>query len=131
MPATTLTGSRCPPVSPAPRPRPSRRAALLSLLWLSGCGTSERRFEVVGIERMCEAAAACAGSFEATTCVDRLRSTDRSDCDYDPKAAGDCMAEVEEAECGTVAPYGIAQLQLPSACLEVYGCDWIDFTLEP
>jgi len=89
---------------------------------LVACGWSEQRFEVVGIERLCEAASACAGTFDAPTCVDRLRDGDRSDCDYDPKAARACADEVEAAGCTEEDVFGISTLAMPESCLGVWAC---------
>ncbi len=95
---------------------------------LVACGWSERRFEVEGIERLCEAASACAGTYAAETCVDRLRTTDRSACDFDPRAARDCGAQIEEAACTEIAPFGISELALPESCTAAYDCPWIELS---
>lgn len=104
------------------------RWALLAIA--AGCGWSERRFEVEGIERLCEAAASCAGTYEASICVDRLRTADRSSCAYDGAAAADCAAEIEQAACVEIEPFGLYELTIPQACLDAYGCDWIDLAPE-
>lgn len=96
---------------------------------LVACGWSERRFEVVGIERLCEAASACAGTYDTATCVDRLRSTDRSACDFDPGAARECSAASEEATCAVLEPFGVSELTVPEPCLAVYDCAWIDLSV--
>ena len=95
---------------------------------LVACGWSERQFEVVGIERLCGAASACAGTYDTDTCVDRLRATDRSGCDYDPAAARDCGAALEGASCAVIEPFGVSELAVPETCLTVYDCAWIDLS---
>lgn len=95
---------------------------------LVACGWSEQRFEVVGIERLCEAASTCAGTYDTPTCVDRLRATDRSACDFDPQAAKDCVAEVEEAACTPIEPFGVSELAVPEACAVAWDCPWIDLS---
>jgi hypothetical protein len=97
-------------------------------LWvlLAGCGWSETKFEVEGIGALCDAASSCAGYYDADACYDALRATDRSGCDYDPKAARACADELESASCqpvGTNLP--LEQLVVPDACVEVYSCEWI------
>lgn len=106
---------------------------IFPLALLIGCGWSERKFEVVGVQRLCEAAAACAGTYDPQTCVDRLRSSDRSGCDYDGAAARECAEQVEDAACAQVAPFDLYELAIPEACDRVWdGCDWIDLSaLDP
>ena len=98
------------------------------LILLVGCGWSERRFEAVGIERLCEAASACAGTYDASTCIDLLRSSDRSACDFDPAAARDCGHEADEAACAEVAPFGIWEITVPESCFGAYDCAWIELS---
>src|SRR5690349_20594325 len=100
-----------------------RQIAMCSgLLFVTSCGWSERRFEVVGIERLCERAAKCAGTYDAATCVDRLRTADRSSCTYDGAAAADCASQVEEAACKETEPFGLSELEIPEPCVETYDC---------
>ncbi|MEQ1571140.1 MAG: hypothetical protein ABMA64_36255 [Myxococcota bacterium] len=98
------------------------------LLALIGCGWSERRFEVDGIDQLCEAAAACAGTYDAATCVDLLRTTDREGCAYDAAAAADCVDGLDGAACETIEPFGVTELALPPACAEVWDCAWLDLS---
>lgn len=106
------------------------RHSIVWFLGLSACGWSQQRFEIVGIERLCEAAASCAETYETSTCVDRLRSTDRTSCTYDARAAGDCLAALDDAGCEQVGPFEVTEIALPEPCTLVYDCEWIDFTLE-
>jgi hypothetical protein len=99
-----------------------------AVMLLVSCGWSETKFEVVGIERLCEAASACAGTYDAATCIDLLRSTDRSACSFDPKAARDCSKEAEEAACAEVVPFGVKELTVPESCHQTYDCEWIDLS---
>lgn len=111
-----------------------KRNARCCVLWLLGavsCGWSERRFEIVGIAELCEAASTCAETYPAEICIDRLRSADRSSCTYDKRAAGDCIDALDEAECGPVEPFDLVQLDLPDACWAVYDCEWLDLNFEP
>jgi hypothetical protein len=106
-------------------------ARCASLLLLAACGWSEQRFEVVGIERLCEEAAACAGTYETQVCIDKLRLADRSQCTYDEKAAGDCVSGLDEAACVPYGPFEVKQLEIPEPCVAAYDCDWLDgLTLE-
>jgi hypothetical protein len=99
-----------------------------SLLVLVGCGWSEARFEVEGIDRLCEAASACAGTYDAATCLDLLRTTDRSGCAYDRAAASDCVAELEDAECEPIDPFELEALAIPDSCYAAWDCDWLDLS---
>ena len=107
---------------------------ILPFLALAACGFGEKRFEVVGIERICEQASACAGTYDASACVDLLRTTDRSKCDYDPKAARSCADAVEEARCVEVEPFAVSELEVPEDCQAAYDCPaadgegWIDLS---
>jgi len=100
-----------------------------SLFALVGCGVSERRFEVVGVQELCDAAAACAGTYDAATCVDLLRSTDRADCAYDKVSAADCMDQLDGAACDTVEPYDLHELAVPEACYAAWDCAWLDLSV--
>ncbi|MEQ1508216.1 MAG: hypothetical protein ABMB14_38655 [Myxococcota bacterium] len=100
------------------------RYALLSML--AGCGWSERRFEAVGIQDLCDAASACAGTYDAATCVDLVRTTDRSGCAYDEKAAGDCMDALPDAACVDQDPFELKALAIPDRCYQAWDCDWLD-----
>jgi hypothetical protein len=100
----------------------------VGLLALAGCGWSERRFEVEGIERLCEAAADCAGTYDAATCVDALRTTDRSGCAFDRGAAGDCVAQLDDATCAPVDPFDVRELAIPDPCYQAWDCDWLDLS---
>jgi hypothetical protein len=106
---------------------------ILPCIALIGCGFGEKRFEVVGIERICEQASACAGTYDAAACVDALRTTDRSECDYDPAAAKACANTVEEARCVAREPFAVQELELPEDCQAAYDCPgadggWIDLS---
>ena len=109
------------------------------LLLVTACGMSEERFTVDGLQRLCEQEVLCAENrFDLTACVDHVRATDRSGCDYDPKAARACYRALDTSctpgvladpgaltspelcqEC-KVDEMGIATLALPSVCAEVY-----------
>jgi hypothetical protein len=105
---------------------------ILPCIALAACGFGEKRFEVVGIERLCEQASACAGTFDAAACVDHLRTTDRSTCDYDPAAAKACANDVEAAPCVPVEPFAMSALEIPEDCQAAYVCPgadgWIDLS---
>ena len=96
------------------------------LILASACGWSERRFEAKGIAQLCEAAASCAQTYDASTCIDRLRSTDRSSCDFDPDKAAACSADAKDAPCETIGVFAIEALRIPESCIQTYDCDWID-----
>ena len=99
------------------------------LVLLVGCGWSEKKFEVEGIARLCDAAASCAGYYESADCYDVLRATDRSSCDYDPKSARACVNALEEASCTQVGTsLDLQELVVPEDCLAVYDCEWIDLS---
>jgi hypothetical protein len=101
------------------------------LLLLTACGWSEQRFEAVGIERLCEEAAACAGTYDAQVCIDRLRLADRSSCTFDSDAAGDCVSALDDATCAPYEPFDVEQLVVPESCAAAYDCDWLgDLTLQ-
>lgn len=97
----------------------------------AACGWSEVRFVDEGVTAVCEAAAACAGSYDAATCEARVRATDLSGCDYDPGEAEACADDVAAASCepagGVFADVPV--LVLPASCAAVYDCAWI--TLDP
>lgn len=102
---------------------------MVPLALLVGCGWSEKKFEVVGIQRLCEQASACAGTYEVRACLDHLRGSDRSACDYDGAAAKDCARDLEEAACEQRAPFDLYELAMPESCTLVWdGCDWIDLS---
>lgn len=92
------------------------------LVGLSACGFSEERFLVKGLGRWCDQSAACAGTFEASTCVDVFRTTDRTGCDYDPAAARDCFQELPDAACLEDDVLDVRYLDVPAACERVYAC---------
>ncbi len=92
------------------------------ILLVGGCGFSEDRFLVKGVDRWCELSAECAGTFEKDACIDVFRSTDREGCTYDPAAAGDCYAELPEAACIEDELLGLSTLEVPAACELVYDC---------
>lgn len=92
-------------------------------LVLTACGMSEPRFQVDGVDALCAEIAACTDHVEVDACVDEVRSTDRSTCDYDPSAAKDCIAELEGAACIVQVGSGRSSLEIPEVCAEVYpGC---------
>lgn len=94
----------------------------LALVCLVACGFSEEKFLVDGVGLWCERSAECAGSFDATTCVDVFRSTDRSSCDYDPAAAKECFAALPDAACIEDAPFELMVLDVPASCESAYIC---------
>ena len=102
----------------------------LPVIALVSCGYSEKRFEAVAVEQLCEAAAACAGTYDAAACVDHLRTTDRSACDYDPAAAKACAGAIEGAACVDVEPFALRELEVPGDCQAAYDCSggWIDLS---
>lgn len=97
----------------------------------AGCGWSEVRFVDEGVAAVCEAAAACAGTYDASSCEARVRATDLSACDFDPREAEACADDVGVAGCqpagGVFADVPV--LVLPASCAAAYDCAWI--TLDP
>lgn len=95
-------------------------------VWLGaltvGCGFSEERFLVKAVGRWCELSAQCAGTFDAQACVDVIRSTDRTGCDYDPVAGEQCWTELAEATCVEDDLLDVRYLDVPPACEAAYLC---------
>jgi hypothetical protein len=89
---------------------------------LAGCGFSEERFLVRGVERWCDRSAECAGTFEPDACIDAFRTTDRSDCTYDPEMGEACYDALEEAACVEDELLGTFTLEVPEACDATYAC---------
>ncbi len=98
----------------------------LALMGLAACGYSEDKFLVNSVEPWCERPAECAGTFEAATCVDVFRSTDRTGCDYDPEAARECHDALETAACIEDSPFELMILDVPAACESVYVCAGVE-----
>jgi hypothetical protein len=88
----------------------------------SGCGFSEEKFLVNGVERWCEYSSECAGTFETQACIDVFRSTDRSACTYDPDAAATCWSELPDALCIDDEVLLVRYLEVPEACEAAYDC---------
>ena len=63
---------------------------VLAAAMCAACGWSEDRFWVDGLPAWCVEAAACEG-FSVEACIDHVRATDRSGCDYDGTAAKECF----------------------------------------
>ncbi|MEZ4316631.1 MAG: hypothetical protein R3F61_03985 [Myxococcota bacterium] len=99
-----------------------RGLSLALALMAAGCGFSEERFLVKGVDRWCEQSAACAGVFDKEACIDVFRSTDRSGCTYDEEAASECYSVLPEAQCIDDDVLGIRYLEVPEACEAVYDC---------
>lgn len=92
------------------------------MLVLAACGFSEERFEVKAVDRWCELSAACAGTFDAETCVDVIRTTDRTGCTYDPVAGRDCFDQLPDAACVEDDVLDVRYLDVPEACELAYTC---------
>jgi hypothetical protein len=101
-----------------------RVATLASLiLAASACGYSEKKFQVNTIPNFCAANADCTGIFDAETCIDTIRTVDRSKCDYDPKSAKECDQFLEEeSTCVDNGDIGTFSLAYPKACDLIYSC---------
>ncbi len=101
-----------------------RVAPLISLVLLaSACGYSEKKFEVIAVVDFCDLNADCTQIVDSDTCVDIVRTMDRSKCDYDPKAAKDCAKLLEESSCVDNGDVGTFSLDYPEPCDLVYdGC---------
>ena len=90
-------------------------------LFLAACGRSEKRFEVETIETFCKLNADCTQVVAAEACVDAIRSSLDSGCDYDPGAAKSCHDALEqEATCEDNGDVGTFTLAYPSVCDQVY-----------
>lgn len=92
----------------------------LAILLLAGCGVSEDRFLVEGVDAFCAAIATCTGHVPTEGCVDTVRAADRQGCDYDPKAADDCLAALEAPTCVLHEGTGRTSLDVPEACASVW-----------
>ena len=75
-----------------------------------------------GVDRWCERSAECAGTFEVDACVDVFRTTDRSDCTYDPEMGKACYDELQEAACIEDELLGTSTLEVPESCDLAYLC---------
>ncbi len=99
-----------------------RSLATATIMGLVACGMPEPRFLVTGLETLCENAAACEGTFDASTCYDHLRETDHSSCDYDPAAARQCVKGAEDAKCKLDDELGSSTWVFPEECDLVWDC---------
>lgn len=95
---------------------------VVALLAVAGCGFSEERFLVKGVGRWCDLSAQCAGTFTAEACVDVIRSTDRSGCDYDPVAGEQCFGELAAATCVEDDLLDVRYLDVPASCEATWVC---------
>lgn len=97
----------------------------LAFVGLVACGSSEERFLTDGVDQLCGAAAACAGTYEARDCVDALRAgLDGGACTFDAGEARDCRKALDdgEATCEPLAPFQLSALAVPDACVRAYDC---------
>jgi hypothetical protein len=97
---------------------------------LFACGGGEERFRIEGVEALCAAASACAGTYAPAACVDALRAGLEDDaCAFDAAAARDCRAALDEGPaCEAIEPFDLDALAVPDACRAAYDCggdrDW-------
>ena len=101
-----------------------RSLALSALISLAGCGLSEARFQADTLSDFCALNEACTETVDQPSCIEALRVVERSACDYDPRAAKTCQAELEtETTCVDNGDIGTSSLRYPEACDRVYsGC---------
>jgi hypothetical protein len=98
---------------------------IVALVWLgaAGCRHEEERFLVDGVDALCAAAAGCAGTYEPAACVDALRGGLTDACVFDPDAADECVAEIEEGPaCEAIEPFDLRALAIPDACVQAWDC---------
>lgn len=94
--------------------------AVIGLLF--GCRDPEERFLVEGVDALCAAAAECAGTYPAQTCVDALR-TAALDCTFDRDQADACQDALDgDLECREHPPYTLTALVVPEPCAAAYTC---------
>ncbi len=104
-------------------------AAGVALSWMllaGGCWPRDR-FEAEGVERLCEAASACAGTYDAAACAAALTAP-LEGCAYDRASAADCVAQLDHAACGEIEPFGDPSLEIPPTCETTFDCgdlDWL------
>ena len=101
---------------------PEERMRTMAPFLLVACGWSEQRFEVVGIERLCEAASACAGTFDAPTCVDRLRDGDCERLRLQSEGRPRVCRRGRGRRLHRGGRFGISTLAMPESCLGVWAC---------
>ena len=103
------------------------------LLGLAACGLSEDTFQDEYVGKTCDLLMECAddsatgvslGFDSAADCeafIGAFFALSVSGCDYDAKAAKDCLASLDEATCDSAAGTDAA------ACAEVYegSCGWL------
>lgn len=107
------------------RPGAAVLAGLAVALVTGGCWSRER-FERDGVERLCEAASACAGTYDVPSCVSAL-SAPLDDCAYDPALGADCVAQLDFAACGVADPFGDPILEIPPTCDAAWDCGGVDW----
>ncbi len=96
---------------------------ILGLVLFAGCGWSEEKFNVKGVEAFCEAASECEADYDVATCIDYVRTVDRTSCDYDPASAKACFKAMDEAECVSNGDLQQSRLAIPPECDLVWdGC---------
>ncbi|MEQ1506637.1 MAG: hypothetical protein ABMB14_30700 [Myxococcota bacterium] len=117
----------------------TRSIVWTTLVWttvaLAACGVSEGKFQDQYVAKSCEALESCADasgtgvsiSFgsqsECETFLGPFVSLATAGCDFDPAAASDCLADLDEPDCDAVNSGGAAA----SSCEAVYsgdGCGW-------
>lgn len=98
------------------------RHAPLAAVLLVGCGYSEATFQEEYVEVYCAWTVDCQFYDDESACREAYSdfpAADRSDCEYDGRAARDCVNELDALECPTVENEPIA---FPNACNAVWTC---------
>lgn len=82
---------------------------------------TEGRFEQKGFKRWCVQANACDEAVDVDACVETLRSTDRTDCVYDPVAGQACFDALREVTCLDVG-LEVRVIDVPRDCEDTWVC---------
>lgn len=93
----------------------------LALLLLVGCGMTEARFERKGWKRWCQQANNCDPGVDVDTCIETLRSTERTDCVYDPVAAETCFDALVSVTCIDLG-LDVRVIDVPESCEQTWVC---------
>lgn len=96
------------------------------LVALTGCGLSEDKYAEESIRLSCEFIMECYADLELYASVDECITEVTADsedppdtCEYDAKAAKDCLSALEDMEC----PAEGELPETPAACEDVYVCE--------
>ena len=96
------------------------------LVALTGCGLSEDKYAEESIRLSCEFIMECYADLELYASVDECitevtadQEDPPADCEYDAKAAKDCLSGLGDLEC----PAEGELPETPAACEEVYVCE--------